>query len=92
MSTGEASGDFVIANELGLHLRAAAVVVRTANRFEARITIEAGKAAADARSLLDLLTLSASKGTRVRVVAEGTDAEAAVEAIGALIARNFADS
>ncbi|MFT4571772.1 MAG: phosphocarrier protein HPr [Hyphomicrobiaceae bacterium] len=87
-----ATGEFLIANQLGLHVRAAAIVVRTANRFSARIQVRAGSASADAHSLLDLLTLAATKGTRVQVEAHGTDASQAVEAIGALIARNFEES
>lgn len=86
-----AAGEFTISNELGLHFRAAAMVVRTAARFESRITVANGSAEALATSVLDLLTLAATRGTNLVVRAEGPDAEAAVEALGALINRHFAE-
>lgn len=91
MSSDSASDRFVIGSALGLHFRAAAMVVRTAGEFASEMTISSGKAVADARSVLDLLTLAASKGTEVVVRAEGPDCRAAVTAIGDLIARNFAE-
>ena len=86
-----ATAEFVVSNQLGLHVRAAAMVVRTMTPFASKVSIRAGGSVADARSVLDLLTLSASKGTRIVVEAEGDDAEAAVAMLGDLIARNFAE-
>ncbi len=88
---GRASAKLTIGNELGLHMRAAAMVVRTAKEFKSKITISSDAAVADARSVLELLTLSAPKGTKLTVSAEGVDAEAAVAALGELVARNFAE-
>lgn len=88
----KASAEFVVGNQLGLHVRAAAMVVRTLTPFTSRISIRAGGSVADARSVLDLLTLSASKGTKIVVEAEGDDAEAAVGVLGDLIRNNFAES
>jgi len=81
--------EFTIGNELGLHFRAAALVVRTVSEFSSNVTISNGDTTADARSVLDLMTLAAARGTPVVVEAEGSDAEAAVEALGRLIAANF---
>ena len=83
---------FTVTNELGLHFRAAAMVVRTLGDFTSQVMMSNGQTVADARSVLDLMTLAASRGTTLTVQAEGDDAEAAVEALGALIARNFAES
>ena len=91
MST-KATAEFVVSNQLGLHVRAAAMVVRTMTPFSSKVSIRAGASVADARSVLDLLTLSASKGTRIVVEAEGDDADEAVAMLGDLIARNFAES
>ena len=91
MGSSKASAEFVVGNQLGLHVRAAAMVVRTMSPFSSKVTIRAGDSEADARSVLDLLTLSASKGTRIVVEAEGDDAEAAVSTLGDLIARNFSE-
>lgn len=87
----QASAEFVVGNQLGLHVRAAAMVVRTMTPFASKVSIRAGASVADARSVLDLLTLSASKGTRIVVEAQGDDAEEAVAMLGDLIARNFAE-
>lgn len=86
-----AEGQFTVTNELGLHFRAAAMVVRVSSEFESAITISNGKTSANAASVLDLMTLAASMGTKLTIVAEGEDATAAVTALGALIARNFAE-
>jgi phosphocarrier protein HPr len=87
----KATGEFTISNELGLHFRAAAMVVRTLGEFTAEVSISNGDTVADARSVLDLMTLAASHGTLVRIKANGQDAKAAVDALGALIQRNFAE-
>jgi phosphotransferase system HPr (HPr) family protein len=89
--SNKASAEYVVGNQLGLHVRAAAMVVRTMSPFSSKVTIRAGDSEADARSVLDLLTLSASKGTKIVVEAEGDDAEDAVATLGDLIARNFAE-
>lgn len=89
--TSQARGSFTVTNELGLHTRAAAIVVRTATRFKSRIRISNGDATADAASVLDLLTLAAARGAELIVEAEGPDAQKAVDNIGELIDRHFAE-
>ena len=85
----DASAEFVVSNQLGLHVRPAAMVVRAMKPYQSKVTICTEGGTADAGSVLDLLTLSASKGTLIVVRAQGPDAEAAVAALGNLIARNF---
>ncbi len=80
-----------IGNELGLQVRAAAMVVRTVSGYASDVKLVCGDSTADARSVLDLLTLAAVKGTPVEIRAEGPDALAAADALEALIARNFAE-
>jgi len=81
--------EFTIGNELGLHFRAAALVVRALDEFSSNVTISNGETVADGRSVLDLMTLAAGRGTPIVVEAEGPDAEAAIAALGRLIAANF---
>jgi phosphocarrier protein HPr len=81
--------EFMVENELGLHFRAAALVVRTMEPFSASVTISNGESAADARSVLDLMTLAAARGTALIVEAEGPDAAEAVLALGTLINNRF---
>ena len=83
--------EFQVTNELGLHFRAAAMLVRTLAEFSSEVIISNGETEADARSVLDLMTLAASRGTTLRIKAAGEDADKTVEAIGSLIARNFAE-
>ena len=80
-----------ICNELGLHLRAAAAFAKLAERFDSEITLERGSMSANGKSVIALVTLAAAKGSLVRVVAEGEDAEAAVGALVELIANRFGE-
>jgi phosphocarrier protein len=77
--------EFVVGSELGLHARPAGQFVLLAERFESEIQVGRGEEWVDGRSVLSLLSLAASKGTRLCVRAEGPDARAAVEALGALL-------
>jgi phosphocarrier protein HPr len=72
------SSQIVIADPLGLHMRTAAKLVILARPFRSDIRIIARGATADAKSLLDLVTLAAGCGTPLDIVAHGPDAEAAV--------------
>ncbi|HSO21511.1 MAG TPA: HPr family phosphocarrier protein [Chondromyces sp.] len=81
----------IITNKLGLHARAAAKLVHTASEFESEIYIGTDHEEVNAKSILGILTLAASKGTPLNVRAEGADEEAAVRAIAALFADKFGE-
>jgi phosphocarrier protein len=81
----------IITNKLGLHARAAAKLVHTASEFESEIYIGTDHEEVNAKSILGILTLAASKGTPLNVRAEGIDEEAAVRAIAALFADKFGE-
>jgi len=83
--------DCVISNQLGLHLRAAAAFVKVAERFKSDITLERDGTRANGKSIIALVTLAAPLGTRVRIAADGPDAEEAVAALAALIANKFGE-
>jgi phosphocarrier protein len=80
-----------IVNRLGLHARAAARFVHTANRFRSRITVARDGRAMDGKSILGILLLAASQGTRLLVSAEGEDEAPAVEALAALVDEGFGE-
>lgn len=84
----------VITNRLGLHARAAALLVRTANTFQSAIRLERvdGTATADAKSILSVLMLAAARGTELRVTAEGADEDKAVNALCELFASGFGEN
>ena len=80
-----AEGSVRIRNRLGLHARAAARFVQTATRDRARITASRDGRTMDGKSILGMLLLAASMGTTLELRAEGEDAEAALEALIALV-------
>ena len=79
--------EFVVAAELGLHARPAGEFVKLAGQFEAEISVSRGGEWVNGNSVLSILTLAAARGTRLTVRADGPDADAALEALGALIER-----
>lgn len=81
----------MISNKLGLHARAAAKLVHTASAFEAEIFVGTDHEEVNAKSILGILTLAATKGTPLFVRAEGPDEEAAVRAIVELFADKFGE-
>ncbi|PYQ50263.1 MAG: HPr family phosphocarrier protein [Acidobacteria bacterium] len=80
-----------IVNRLGLHARAAARFVHTANRFRSRITVARDGRTMDGKSILGILLLAASQGTRLLVSAESEDEAPAVEALSALVDGGFGE-
>ena len=78
-----------ILNKLGLHARAAAKVVSTANEFESTIIITKDGKNADARSIMRLLMLSASQGSRISVEVDGADQKDAMKSIEKLFNNKF---
>jgi phosphotransferase system HPr (HPr) family protein len=83
--------EYTIGNELGLHFRAAALVVRALEEFSSNVTISTDETTADARSILDLMTLVAAARHPRRGRGRGRDADAALAALGRLIAENFGE-
>ena len=81
-----------IVNKLGLHARAAAKLIELASGFESRISIRSNDREADAKSIMRVMMLAASKGARIEVVAQGADAAEAVDAIERLVAGRFDES
>jgi phosphocarrier protein len=81
-----------IKNKLGLHARAAASLVQTVNKFSAQVTFSKDGQIADGRSIMGVLTLAATQGSKIQVEAAGEDAERAVKAIEKLIENRFNES
>jgi phosphocarrier protein len=80
-----------VENEVGLHARPATLFVKEAQKYQAEITASYGGNTVNAKSLLALLTLGASKGAVVTVTASGVDEQAAVDALAALVNANFGE-
>ena len=78
-----------IINERGLHARASAKFVKVASGFDAEVMVSREGQTVDARSIMGLMMLAAGIGSTIDIAAEGPEAEAALEALGALIANRF---
>ena len=81
-----------IVNKLGLHARAAAKLIDLASGFESSIRVYRDGREADAKSIMQVMMLAASKGTDLEVAAQGPDAADAVAAIERLVAGRFDES
>lgn len=76
-----------VVNPNGIHARPASLFIQEAKRFQSKITVEnlgTGKAK-DAKSILGVMSLGMTKGTEIRIVAEGPDEEAAILAMQQLV-------
>jgi phosphocarrier protein HPr len=82
---------FTIKNKLGLHARAANMVVQVASKFESTIIIDKNGITANAKSIMGLLLLAAGQGSQIVLKAQGKDAKDAITAIGKLIEDSFGE-
>jgi phosphocarrier protein HPr len=78
-----------ILNQKGLHARASAKFVATVARFQAEVTVSKGDNVVSGRSIMGLMMLGASKGSMIRLSAEGIDADRVIRALQDLIAAKF---
>jgi len=78
-----------IANQKGLHARAAAKFVKTAGAFTADIRVSKGEMDVSGGSIMGLMMLAASIGSELEISAKGADARAAIDALVDLIDRKF---
>ena len=79
----------VVINENGLHIRPAAMISQCASKFQSKIELEANGQTVDARFIMDVLLLAATKGTAVTITAEGSDHEDAAAAVAELFKSGF---
>lgn len=83
--------EFTIKNRLGLHARAAAQFVHTANRFRSEVKVEKDGLEVNGKSIMGILMLAAPQGSRISVTVAGEDNEQAMTAIGQLIENGFGE-
>jgi phosphocarrier protein HPr len=80
-----------IVNKKGLHARASAKFVQTAEQFDAEITVTRGNESVGGTSIMGLMMLAAGPGSTVTIAATGRDAAAALDALCALVASRFGE-
>ncbi|HWL40038.1 MAG TPA: HPr family phosphocarrier protein [Gemmatimonadaceae bacterium] len=81
-----------IVNKLGIHARPAAEIVKAAGKFKSNITIVRDDLEVNAKSIMGVMMLAAEFGATVIIRANGEDAEAALDALAAVIAAKFGES
>ena len=80
-----------ITNKLGLHARASAKLTQAASKFQSAVWISRNGRRVNAKSIMGVMMLAAGKGSKVKLEAEGADADAALKALTALIANRFGE-
>jgi len=78
-----------VINRAGVHARPSALLVQTTKNFISNIYIEKGSDRINAKSIMGIITLGASYGTELKIIAEGEDEEAAVETLIKLFESKF---
>jgi len=77
--------DLVVKNKLGLHARPAALFVQIANKYDAEISVKKGRQLVNGKSIMGIMMLAASKGSKICIIAKGDDAQEAVEELQKLV-------
>jgi phosphocarrier protein len=78
-----------IKNRAGIHARPAALLVQTANRFSANIYLEKDGEKINGKSIMGILTLAATYNSPIKIIADGSDEEDAVQTISRLFENKF---
>lgn len=84
-----ASTRVVVSNPLGMHARPAMTFAETASKFTANVSVAKDNETVDGKSIMQLLMLAATKGTKLRIEANGADAREAVNALKSLVESGF---
>ena len=85
------SNEVTVQNSVGLHARPATFFIQRANEFKSSIWVEKDERRVNAKSLLGVLSLGIVKGTKINIVADGSDQEEAVDTLVTLIESNFSE-
>ena len=81
-----------IANKLGLHARASAKLTQLASGFQSNIWLTRNGRRVNAKSIMGVMMLAAGKGATIGIETEGSDADAALQAILGLIVEKFGEN
>ena len=83
--------EIIVSCESGLHNKQATYFVQKANEFSSSIWLEAGNRKMNAKSLLGVLSLGIVKGTPIKIIADGSDEQLAVDGLVKLVESGFAE-
>lgn len=85
------SKDVMVQNQVGMHARPATFFIQKANEFRSSIWIEKEERRVNAKSLLGILSLGIIGGTQIKIIADGADEQAAVNALVELVESGFSE-
>ena len=85
------SNEVTVQNSVGLHARPATFFIQRANEFKSSVWVEKDERRVTAKSLLGVLSLGIIKGTKISIIADGSDEEEAVKTLVELIESNFSE-
>ena len=85
------SKEVVIQNEIGLHARPATFFIQKANEFRSSVWVEKNERKVNAKSLLGILSLGISSGTKITIITDGLDEKETMEGLIALIESGFSE-
>ena len=86
---GTHTKELLVQNKMGIHARPAAMIVRVTNKFKSEVFVEKDEEQVNGKSIMGLMMLAAAKGTKVKFLATGSDAEQMLTELEALFARKF---
>jgi phosphocarrier protein HPr len=81
--------ELLVQNKMGIHARPAAMIVRVTNKFKAEVYVEKDEEQVNGKSIMGLMMLAAARGSTVKFVATGPDAEQMLTDLEALFAKRF---
>ena len=87
----EAMREVLVINRLGIHARAAAKFVTLASRFDAEIQVRNQRRTVNGKSIMGVMMLAAGKGSLIEILAQGAQAETAVDELVRLVTGRFGE-
>jgi phosphocarrier protein HPr len=81
--------ELLVQNKMGIHARPAAMIVRVTNKFKSEVYVEKDEEQVNGKSIMGLMMLAAARGSTVKFVATGPDAEQMLTELEALFAKKF---
>ena len=85
VAANEVKKALVVRNKLGLHARPAALFVQIANKYDSDISVKKGKQLVNGKSIMGIMMLAASRGSKIHIIAKGGDAHQAVAELEKLV-------
>ena len=83
--------DVEVKNQVGLHARPATFFIQKANEYKSSIWVEKEERRVNAKSLLGILSLGIVGGAKIRIIADGSDEQLAVDGLVKLVESGFSE-